>query len=137
MSPGVPGYLIRESPKDAIINGHFIPANTQIGVPGWTMHRDPDIFPDPTVFKPERWLTESEAELQRLRSVHFPFSYGPRACIGKNLAYNTIYLVMARIAFLFDIESREPLPLEFHVKDHFAAGEKNGPFLKFVRSGHA
>ncbi|KAL4741658.1 cytochrome P450 [Aspergillus similis] len=133
MSPGVPGYLIRESPQDAVIDGHFIPAYTQIGVPGWTMHRDANIFPDPTVFKPERWLTESEAELQRLRSVHFPFSYGPRACIGKNLAYNTIYLVMARIAFLFEIELREPLPLEFHVKDHFAAGEKNGPFLKFVR----
>lgn len=135
MSPGVPGYLIRESPQDAVIDGHFIPAYTQIGVPGWTMHRDANIFPDPTVFKPERWLTESEAELQRLRSVHFPFSYGPRACIGKNLAYNTIYLVMARIAFLFEIELREPLPLEFHVKDHFAAGEKNGPFLKFVRRG--
>ncbi|THC96850.1 hypothetical protein EYZ11_003674 [Aspergillus tanneri] len=134
MSPGVPGYLVRESPKDATIDGHFIPANTQIGVPGWTMHRNPEFFPDPQVFKPERWLTESEAELQRLRSVHFPFSYGPRACIGKNLAYNTIYLVIARIAFLFEIESSEPLPLEFHVKDHFAAGEKNGPYLKFMQS---
>ncbi|MCJ1251302.1 hypothetical protein MMC30_008534 [Trapelia coarctata] len=132
MSPGVPGYLIRESPRDGTIDGHVIPANTQIGVPGWTMHRNPDFYPEPQVYKPERWLTESEAELRRLRSIHFPFSYGTRACIGKNLAYNSIYLVMARIAFLFEIESREPLPLEFHVKDHFAAGEKDGPYLKFT-----
>jgi len=65
-------------------------------------------------------------------SAPLPFSYGPRACIGKNLAMSTIYLTMARIAFLFEIESREELPLEFHVKDHFAAGDKNGPFLKFI-----
>jgi len=132
MSPGVPGYLIRESPTDATIDGHIIPATTQIGVPGWTMHRNADIYPEPQIYKPERWLTESPEELQRLRSVHFPFSYGPRACIGKNLAYNTIYLTMARLAFLFDISAREPLPLEFHVKDHFAAGEKDGPYLKFT-----
>lgn len=132
MSPGVPGYLVRESPRDGTIDGHLVPAGTQIGVPGWTMHRDPDVFPDPQVFKPERWLTSSAAELARMRAVHFPFSFGPRSCIGKNLAYNTIYLTVARLAFLFEMESREPLPLEFHVKDHFAAGEKNGPFLKFT-----
>ncbi|KAK4182315.1 cytochrome P450 [Podospora australis] len=134
MSPGVPGFLIRESPVDATIDGHFVPAGTQIGVPGWTKHRDPDVFPDPRVFKPERWL-EAESvpgQMDRLRSASFPFSYGPRACIGKNLAYNTIYLTIARVAWLFEMESRERLPLEFHVKDHFAAGEKNGPFLKFV-----
>jgi cytochrome P450 len=134
MCPGVPGYLTRESRTDATIDGHFIPAGTQIGAPGWTTHRNPDIYPHPQVFKPERWLTESPEELQRLRSNHFPFSYGPRGCIGKNLAYNTIYLVIARLAFLYDISSSETLPLEFHVKDHFAAGEKDGPFLKFTPS---
>ena len=132
MAPGVPGYLVRESGRDGVIDGHIIPARANVGVPGWTKHRDPAVFPEPQVFKPQRWLTDSDEELRRLRSAHFPFSYGPRACIGKNLAYNTIYLTMARIAFLFEIESREPLPLEFHVKDHFAAGSKNGPFLKFT-----
>jgi hypothetical protein len=43
---------------------------------------------------------------------------------AKDLAYNTIYLTMARLAFPFEIEAREPLPLEFHVKDHFAARGK-------------
>jgi cytochrome P450 len=132
MSPGVPSYLVRESPRDGEIDGHRIPAYANIGVPGWAMHRRPDVFPDPQVFKPERWLTESKDEMEKLRSAHLPFSYGPRACIGKNLALNTIYLTIARMAFLYEIESREPLPLEFHVKDHFAAGDKNGPFLKFT-----
>ncbi|GJN72628.1 hypothetical protein PLICBS_006703 [Purpureocillium lilacinum] len=132
MSPGVPSYLVRESPKDGVIDGHAIPAYANIGVPGWAMHRREDVFPEPQIYKPERWLTESKDEIEKLRSAHLPFSYGPRACIGKNLAMSTIYLTMARIAFLFEIESREELPLEFHVKDHFAAGDKNGPFLKFI-----
>lgn len=108
--PGVPAYLVRESPEDAIVGGHLIPAKTHVGVPGWTMHRRPDFFPEPQVYKPERWLTQSEEELSRMRSVHFPFSHGSRACIGKTLAYNTIYLTLARIAFLFEIKPKGSLP---------------------------
>ncbi|KAK0617473.1 cytochrome P450 monooxygenase [Immersiella caudata] len=134
MCPGVPGFLVRESPVDAVVDGHLVPAGTHVGVPGWAMHRRSDLYPDPQVYRPERWLqgSESDDELRRLRSAHFPFSRGPRACIGKKLAYNTLYLTLARLAFLFDMEVREPLPLEFHVKDHFAAGEKDGPYVKFV-----
>lgn len=132
MSPGVPSYLVRESSQDGVIDGHNIPAFANVAVPGWAMHRRSDVFPEPQLYKPERWLTESKEEIDMLRSAHLPFSYGPRACIGKNLALNTIYLTMARIAFLFDIESNDELALEFHVKDHFAAGDKNGPYLKFI-----
>ncbi|KAH8172391.1 cytochrome p450 domain-containing protein [Sarocladium implicatum] len=132
LCPVVPGHLFRESPIDTTVDGHLIPARANIGVPGWSMHRREDIYPEARVFKPERWLNRSDEDLATLRSVHFPFSKGPRACIGKNLAYNTIYLTLARIAYRFEIESQDELPLEFHVKDHFAAGGKEGPFLKFT-----
>ncbi|KAL2412762.1 Cytochrome P450 monooxygenase ataY [Exophiala dermatitidis] len=132
MSPGVPGYLTREAPEGGTIDGHYIPPAAQVGIPTWTIHRDPDVYPEPQIFKPERWMVDSEEEIQRLRSCWYPFSTGTRGCIGKNMAYQTIYLTVARLAYLFEIESRDPLPLEFHVKDHFAAGEKNGPFLKFT-----
>lgn len=132
MSPGVPGYLTREAPNGGYIDNHYIPPKIQVGIPTWTMHRRPDLYPEPLIFKPERWVDKSDEEMTRLRSGHFPFSTGQRGCIGKNMAYISIYLIVAHIAFLFEIESREPLPLEFHVKDHFAAGEKEGPFLKFT-----
>jgi cytochrome P450 len=132
MSPGVPGFLTREAPEGASIDGHYMPPAAQVGIPTWTIHRDPDVYPEPRVFKPERWMVETEAEIQRLRSCWYPFSLGSRGCIGKNMAYNSIYLIVARLAFLFEIECRDVLPLEFQVKDHFAAGEKNGPYLKFT-----
>jgi cytochrome P450 len=134
MSPGVPGFLTREAPEGASIDGHYFEPRVQVGIPTWTMHRDPDVYPDPQVFKPERWMVDSEEALHRLRSAYYPFSTGTRGCIGKNMAYHSIYLIVARLAFLFDIESRDSLPLEFHVKDHFAAGNKQGPYLKFTPS---
>lgn len=77
-------------------------------------------------------MVDSDAELQRLRSCYYPFSMGTRGCIGKNMAYHTIYLAVARLVFLFNIEVKDELPLEFHVKDHFAAGIEDGPYLKFT-----
>ncbi|KAL6235273.1 cytochrome P450 [Aspergillus navahoensis] len=132
MSPGVPGFLTREAPGGASIDGYYFAPNVQVAVPTWTMHRNPEVYPDPQVFKPERWMVETDEELRRLRSSYYPFSMGTRGCIGKNMAYHTIYLTVARLVFLFEIESRDELPLEFHVKDHFAAGNKVGPFLKFT-----
>lgn len=133
MSPGVPGFLTREAPSGASIDGYYFAPKVQVAIPTWTMHRNAEVYPDPQVFKPERWMVETDAELQRLRSSYYPFSMGTRGCIGKNMAYHTIYLTVARLVFLFDMESRDELPLEFHVKDHFAAGSKDGPYLKFTQ----
>ncbi|KAL4886425.1 cytochrome P450 [Aspergillus karnatakaensis] len=134
MSPGVPGFLTREAPQGASIDGYYFAPQVQVAIPTWTMHRNPEVYPDPQVFKPERWMVESEEELQRLRSSYYPFSMGTRGCIGKNMAYHTIYLTIARLVFQFDIENRDKNPpLEYHVKDHFAAGSKDGPYLKFTK----
>lgn len=132
LCPGVPGYLTREAPNGATIDGVWIPPRVPVGIPTWTMHRDPDVYPDPQVFRPERWIVDTDEEVQKLRSAYFPFSLGTRGCIGKNMALMSIYLIVARLTVLFEIESRDPQPLEFHVKDHFAAGAKEGPFLKFT-----
>ncbi|KAJ0418000.1 cytochrome P450 [Aspergillus carlsbadensis] len=137
MSPGVPGFLTREAPQGASIDGYYFAPQVQVAIPTWTMHRNPEVYPEPQIFKPERWMVDSDVELQKLRSSYYPFSMGTRGCIGKNMAYHTIYLTIARLVYQFEIESRDELPLEFHVKDHFAAGSKDGPHLKFTRKARA
>jgi cytochrome P450 len=47
------------------------------------MHRDPEVYPELQVFRPERWIVDTEEELQKLRSAFFPLSLSTRACIGK------------------------------------------------------
>lgn len=56
------------------------------------MHYDESVFPDPTSFRPERWL-----ENPRLDKYLIAFSRGSRQCIGINLAYAEIYLGLATI----------------------------------------
>jgi cytochrome P450 len=43
------------------------------------MHYDPDVFPDPKVFKPERWLGEIDSKMLR---NYVPFAKGSRDCLG-------------------------------------------------------
>ncbi|RDW71072.1 hypothetical protein BP6252_07635 [Coleophoma cylindrospora] len=70
----------------------IIPRGTPIGMTSTLMHYDPTTFPDPTEFRPERWLENS-----RLDRYIAPFSKGSRQCIGINLAYAELYLALAYI----------------------------------------
>lgn len=59
-------------------------------------------------FIPERWLPESTTNPESpfyndRRDVHRPFSFGPRDCIGRNLAYHEMRVIMARVLWNFDL----------------------------------
>lgn len=61
---------------------------------------------------PERWLPEATSNpsspfYEDRRDAHKPFSFGPRDCIGRNLAYHEMRLIMARILFNFDLKLDE------------------------------
>ncbi|KAK5267909.1 cytochrome P450 1 subfamily A member 2, partial [Exophiala xenobiotica] len=53
---------------------------------------DPNIWGDPSVFRPERWLDEAGKELQQFFLV---FTTGPRGCIGRNVTYLEQYVMLA------------------------------------------
>lgn len=54
------------------------------------MHLNPNIFPSPKTFQPERWL-----ENPRLSKYLVSFSKGSRQCLGMNLAYAELYLCLS------------------------------------------
>jgi cytochrome P450 len=58
------------------------------------MHNDPRWYPNPEQFNPDRWSDEFKQQLPRF--AYFPFSGGPRLCIGQQFALleATIVLVM-------------------------------------------
>lgn len=72
--------------KDSVIDGWTIPGGTVVGMDPYTIHRKPEVFRDPLVFRPERWLPsegpETEEEKATMRRWFWAFSSGGRMCIG-------------------------------------------------------
>ncbi|GAQ45920.1 Cytochrome P450 [Aspergillus niger] len=73
--------LERVTPKGGkVVAGRFLPEGTLVSVPTLDIHHNPVAFKDPEKFNYERWLGE---DAPKLLEAFFPFSAGPRACIGR------------------------------------------------------
>lgn len=111
--PPIARGLPRRTTGDGVtIAGHFIPAGVTVSAPIYALHRNPTVFRKPLEFIPERWLPEEEfgqdeQERQNLKDYAIPFSLGPRACIGRNLAYMELSIVIAALVLNFEWELAE------------------------------
>ncbi|CAI6094821.1 unnamed protein product [Clonostachys chloroleuca] len=104
MYPPVPAGLPRLAPAAGeFIEGYWIPANTSVSVPHWSAYRSAGNFREPDSFIPERWLNDP-LYASDVKSILQPFSYGPRNCIGKNLAYAEMRLILTHLLWKFDLE---------------------------------
>lgn len=69
--------------------------------------RNPANFADPDNFRPERWLPPSHPLYDSIfandnHDAFRPFSFGTRDCIGKNLAYSELRVIICRLLYRFD-----------------------------------
>jgi cytochrome P450 len=111
MSPGVGSILPREVMEPGMtVDGIFFPPGTDVGVANYAIHHNEDYFPEPFEFRPTRWLLDSEheggvtaREVQIANSAYASFSVGRANCIGKNLAYQEMTTVIARLIFLYEM----------------------------------
>ncbi|CAC5390967.1 CYP3A [Mytilus coruscus] len=88
----------RECQRDIKIKDTFIPKGTDISVPSFALHRNPDYWPDPEKFDPERFTDENIAK--RPEYSFIPFGIGPRICIGMRLA-----LLEAKMALVYMLQN--------------------------------
>jgi len=68
----------------------------------YIVHTNPDIYPDPLAFSPQRWIDNPH-----LTKYLVAFSRGTRGCIGINLARSELYLETAKLFRRFDLEIYE------------------------------
>ncbi|KAK0118355.1 hypothetical protein ONS95_012643 [Cadophora gregata] len=110
--------LISSSPLNpkshSIENSTFIPVDTILSMPTYTLHRDPRNFSRPTEFIPERWTTKPELVVNRQAFV--PFSTGMTNCPGKNLAMMELRDVVARTVGEFDLCLKEDVARGFDIE---------------------
>lgn len=98
--PPAPFRLPRDSPG-AVIDGHYVPEGTIVGIEVYSMHTDSRYWKDPEAFRPERWIGDGFGDDKR---AFQPFSSGPRACLGINLAYLELRIAVAKLVWTFDLE---------------------------------
>ncbi|KAI2628416.1 putative cytochrome P450 monooxygenase [Xylaria nigripes] len=107
IASGLPRYVPQGG---AMIDGKFVPQDTIVSVFQWAVNHDEGFWTEPEKFAPERWLGDPKYKDDRLDAMQ-PFGVGPRNCIGRNLAYAEMRLILAKMVYNFDIsmadESRE------------------------------
>ena len=95
--PAAPMLVPHESSDDYKIGGYNIPRGTILLVNAWAVHRDPNVWDDPTSFKPERF-----EGLQVQPSKLIPFGMGRRSCPGSGLAQRVVGLALGSLIQSFD-----------------------------------
>ena len=78
--------------------GIKIPRGTTIEVHPYALHRDPDYWPEPNQFKPERFL-----EPKHHPWAYIPFGGGPRLCVGQRFALQEMRMFCAKLFKKFEL----------------------------------
>ncbi|GAA6041644.1 hypothetical protein JCM8097_007787 [Rhodosporidiobolus ruineniae] len=139
------------SSADDTYNGYFIPAGSTILCNTWAINRDEEFFPEPDVFRPERYLDEADGgEKEEDRPPKYPqkaghsaFGWGRRICPGMHVAERSVFIAIVTLlhhltlsspsdapkpdifAFTDGFNSRaEPFPLEVSLRRAEQVGEK-------------
>ncbi|KAI1779231.1 cytochrome P450 [Hypoxylon cercidicola] len=99
--------LPRISPG-AMVDGHYVPKGAHVQSCIWALARSPTYFHDPLRFRPQRWLPpshplyDSSFAEDHLKSL-YPFSLGPRICLGREMAWLQAKLFLAKVFWTFDV----------------------------------
>jgi benzoate 4-monooxygenase len=93
---GLPRIVVGQGVE---FDGIKFPVGTVLSVPSYTIHHLEEIWgSDVNDFKPERWLNLTP----RQKMAFNPFSYGPRACVGQNVAIMELQIILGTIFRRYD-----------------------------------
>jgi cytochrome P450 len=106
-----PIYIIaRQAIEDFPIGNYIVPAGTVVLVSPYLIHHDSRFHAEPAKFNPYSW--SGRTGMQHSRYDYFPFSSGPRSCIGQQYAWLEGILVLATIAQSWRLKLVPNYPVE-------------------------
>ena len=96
---GEPGFSVKDDQgRQFPTDGFLVWANSQV------IQRDPAYWPRPDEFVPERWLVPPDHPLHPVKGTWRPFEYGPRNCIGQELAMIEMKIILVMTLRRFNIK---------------------------------
>jgi cytochrome P450 len=89
------------------LGGHVVPKGLLAAPLIYLIHRDPEVFPEPEEFRPERFLGDGAAKAAR---SWMPFGGGRRYCVGAQLALLEMRVIIAEVLRRVELRAPDPAP---------------------------
>jgi cytochrome P450 family 110 len=106
------------------IAGHHIPAGRSLAISIVSIHHDPELYPEPGIYRPERFLERNYSVYEFL-----PFGGGHRRCMGAGLAEYTMRIALAEAVMRWDFETAKK---DKDIRRNIAMGPKHGIQLRII-----
>ncbi|XP_077977513.1 cytochrome P450 3A24-like [Glandiceps talaboti] len=128
-SPAV--KIERRCMESCQVKGYTIPKDMNILIPIWTIHRNPQLWPEPEKFNPERFSKEEKEK--RSPYAWLPFGAGPRNCIGMRFALMEAKVALVKILQTFKFEPCAKTEIPPQPSKYGKMTPPNGFWLKMTK----
>lgn len=117
LQPPLGTGLPRITTCETVIDGEVVQPGVTVSAQTWSLHRTETLFKHADQYIPERWLAHEDCddgnngnnntmtsleERRNLQDYVLPFSQGPRACIGRNLAYMELSVCITALVLAYE-----------------------------------
>ncbi|KDQ23402.1 hypothetical protein PLEOSDRAFT_1109045 [Pleurotus ostreatus PC15] len=93
--------------EDDVYDGYFIPKGTLVATNVWSMLNDPEAYPEPSKFNPDRFLKDGEIDPDVLDPAQVAFGFGRRICPGRFFSADNTFIIVSTLLSAFNF--RPPL----------------------------
>ncbi|KAF4584967.1 hypothetical protein EYR40_001793 [Pleurotus pulmonarius] len=93
--------------EDDVYDGYFIPKGTLVATNVWSMLNDPEAYPEPAKFNPDRFLKDGEIDPDVLDPAQVAFGFGRRICPGRFFSADNTFIIVSTLLSAFNF--RPPL----------------------------
>ncbi|XP_073320206.1 cytochrome P450 3A30-like [Pagrus major] len=124
------GRLERIAKETVKVNGITIPKNMLVTIPVYALHHDPELWPEPEEFRPDRFSKQNKQSINQY--TYLPFGLGPRNCIGMRFALVMIKLALVEVLQNCSFSVCEETEIPLTMDPQGAVGPLNPIKLKLV-----
>ncbi|AJQ96236.1 cytochrome P450 [Gynuella sunshinyii YC6258] len=113
--PTVPAFFREVLPgRQLELPSVVLPEKTQIFISSWVTHRNPELWPSPENFQPERFFEEPQ------KYTYFPFGVGRQICVGKAMTDFIVKVTVIELLSQLKFESLLPHNTSYIDNEYFS-----------------
>ncbi|KAK9131926.1 hypothetical protein Scep_011454 [Stephania cephalantha] len=115
--PPGPLLLPHEAAWECKVEQYDVPSGTIVAVNAWAIHRDPNVWPEPDKFMPERFMQSPQQGDNKDTFKFVPFGIGRRGCPGEGFAMRVMALALGSILHCFEWEKIGDEPINMDMSE--------------------